>query len=804
MCGANYEEGLDVCNLSAEELACLRSFCPLGIDYQSQKDQNPRRITGTCLWALHNPKYLEWRDKDTKRLIWISADPGCGKSVLTRCIVDEDLPNASTSALPKRILYYFFKDTSLEQRSACRALCAVLHQLFTSCPRLIRHAMPEYNKRGATLFTTLPQLWSIFMIATADPTAGNVICIFDALDECDSPEQSRLIEYLGNFCYQQRNSSSMSRLKFLVTSRPYFNIRREFSRAFKAVNDIELAGTDESASIKKEIDLVIEHRIVTLEREDHLKPEVTDHLRRRLLQVEHRTYLWLHLLWEIIQKTGSGTKSGIDSLIDNLPNNVKEAYEVLLKKCPDHNFTTKVLQIVLVAARPLSLVEMDVALHIDDRTVSEAKLDGEGTDRLRETLPSRCGLMISVIEDKVYFIHQTVKEFLQKTNRIEYTTSKVWQQSLDFQKSHGVLAEACLRNLSFPDISLDQTNHLNALLPEGHREMGPNIYCRHFNFLSYSTIYWADHYREGLSDHQRNRFVKSLLRGDNQSSAIGARSQDYGFEIHAASFGGHREVVQILLDKEADVNAQGGVYGNALYAGSFGGHRNIVQILLDKGANVNVQGGVYGNALQAASCIGHRDIVQILLSKGADVNAQGGVYSDALQTASHEGHQEVVQMLLDKGADANAQGGAYNNALEAASSMGHRDIVQILLSKGVDVNAQGGVYGNTVRMASYEGHRDIVQMLLDKGVDVNAQSEFYGSALYAASCGGYRDIVQILLDKGAYVRVQSGACNALSVAISRDHWDIVQMLIDKGADINTQGERRENVSQAALQEIHRL
>ncbi|SLM38726.1 vegetative incompatibility protein het-e-1, partial [Lasallia pustulata] len=57
----------------------------------------------------------------------------------------------------------------------------------------------------------------------------------------------------------------------------------------------------------------------------------------------------------------------------------------------------------------------------------------------------------------------------------------------------------------------------------------------------------------------------------------------------------------MLLDKGADVNAQGGRYGNALYAASATGHDQVVQMLLDKGADVNAQGGQYGNALKAAS-----------------------------------------------------------------------------------------------------------------------------------------------------------------------------------------------------------
>jgi ankyrin repeat protein len=49
-----------------------------------------------------------------------------------------------------------------------------------------------------------------------------------------------------------------------------------------------------------------------------------------------------------------------------------------------------------------------------------------------------------------------------------------------------------------------------------------------------------------------------------------------------------------------------------------------VTLLLEKGADVNAQGGYFGNALQAASSGGHDSVVTLLLDKGADVNAQGG------------------------------------------------------------------------------------------------------------------------------------------------------------------------------------
>ena len=71
----------------------------------------------------------------------------------------------------------------------------------------------------------------------------------------------------------------------------------------------------------------------------------------------------------------------------------------------------------------------------------------------------------------------------------------------------------------------------------------------------------------------------------------------------------------LVMSKQ--INAQGGYYGNTLQAASWGGHNQVMQVLLDKGADVNAQGGYYGNALQAASHRGHEKVVQMLLEKGA-------------------------------------------------------------------------------------------------------------------------------------------------------------------------------------------
>ena len=145
--------------------------------------------------------------------------------------------------------------------------------------------------------------------------------------------------------------------------------------------------------------------------------------------------------------------------------------------------------------------------------------------------------------------------------------------------------------------------------------------------------------------------------------------------------------------------------GSALQVASRLSHKEIVQILLDRGADVKAQSGTRGSALEAASRSSHKEIVQMLLDRGADVNARNE-RGTALCSASEWGRGDNVRILLDRGARISI---GQDRALEFAVWNGHSHIVQMLLN---GMNAED--FDNEWQMASssnYPWDDEIMELL---------------------------------------------------------------------------------------------
>lgn len=89
--------------------------------------------------------------------------------------------------------------------------------------------------------------------------------------------------------------------------------------------------------------------------------------------------------------------------------------------------------------------------------------------------------------------------------------------------------------------------------------------------------------------------------------------------LSKACFHGDFETVKKLLDESAEDNDDGKGF-SLLHISCFKGYTKIVNLLLQKNSDVNFRTKSGYSSLHLACQMGHVDIVKLLLSKGADVN----------------------------------------------------------------------------------------------------------------------------------------------------------------------------------------
>src|SRR5436190_21078489 len=117
--------------------------------YRDRKDRNPDRIQGTCEWFVAHELFRDWEESKSSTMLWVSADPGCGKSVLAKYLVDSVL--ATTKS--RTTCYFFFKDGFRDQTNVLSALCCLLHQLFKQKRILLSDAILHEFDAGGESFT---------------------------------------------------------------------------------------------------------------------------------------------------------------------------------------------------------------------------------------------------------------------------------------------------------------------------------------------------------------------------------------------------------------------------------------------------------------------------------------------------------------------------------------------------------------------------------------------------------------------------------------------------------------------------
>jgi hypothetical protein len=460
-------------------------------------------------------------------------------------------------------------------------MSALLYQLLirTDNGNILSDVVRDIHDGGKTpedATGTAESLWDILMKAGVKQRSGCFIFVVDGLDECE--DWKVFLDCLSSH-FGKHSKKDKTFLKFIITGRPYTFLETRH----RGLQALTLNLETESQAICSDLELVARAEVDRLASMWELSQALQCKLVKKLIDRADRSFLWIRIVFGDIQARADtedfyAMENEFDEILSS--GDRAETYEKLLARASRRypGLARTILGIVLVAFRPLTVGEMITAISIKTGSESSRHL-GDALPDPELSIKNICGLLLRIIDSKIYLVHQTARTFLEKPPFDHRPMDQFWKHSIDLEFHYLDLAERCMTYLlrccpesQFVLISNEiRQADLEAIIQRcvsGH------------DFLEYASKHWAFHLRFGRSD-SNVKLARQLI--DTQSkqfltwfqiywtgeSRPGLCPQDFT-PLMAATFFRLSSLVRQIIDKGEDVEATRSRGQTALDMGALG------------------------------------------------------------------------------------------------------------------------------------------------------------------------------------------------------------------------------------------
>ncbi|KAL2142950.1 hypothetical protein VTI28DRAFT_472 [Corynascus sepedonium] len=367
-------------------------------------------------------------------MFWVSGKAGSGKSTLMKFIADHGTTQRLLEewAGGKKLViaaHYFWTAGTPEQKSQQGLLRALLYDIFCACPEQIPDICP-----GRWAKTTLPssrhptvkewptrELLDTLQMVGQRHAAPVKYCMFiDGADEFDGDhfDLSLVLKELA----------ASPNFKLCLSSRPW-NV---FKDAF---------GADEMRKLyihnltRQDIRNYTQSQLSKhhLWKEPHFSKEQMESVVTTVTERADGVFLWVFLVTRLLRDglVDGDTWRQLQQRLNGLPTDLEPFFKQMLEVISPryHQNMAHILRIAVNARQPLNLQfyqvleyeeeDKDYALNKSTELHSKEKLAGT-LEQCRRRINARCGGLLEIKNDKVEFLHRTVRDFLLTRDMSDY------------------------------------------------------------------------------------------------------------------------------------------------------------------------------------------------------------------------------------------------------------------------------------------------------------------------------------------------------------------------------------------------
>lgn len=752
----------------------MKHFNPY--DMADYRRRLPLPIEGTCQWIRNHPLFLSWFEGTGNSLLWLTGQPGCGKTMLSHSLARQ------LEELSQNVLVSFCDDKVSMQKDAKSILISLVAQLVQKNRKMVRHVqkvfqVPYGQGVSSSSLNSFSALWTVFESIVKDLKPGPMYIIVDALDECERSSCDDFLKSIRELVGTPMSEpGSSTHVKFLLTSRP------ALGQAYIVRESLEkhhLPIDQGQPGYEKDIRVFIQQKVEEISVTRRCTQEVKSFLVQALSSRADQSFLWIHMIIAKLEQSFLASANDFQDIIGKLPPDLETMYLGFVTSIPlEHQESaSQLLQLLLASAKPLKLEEINLAFTIKPTHNSSEALVKSCQSDMEGAILGILGPLVRISDSTVSLVHQTAKEFLvtkkseaaarslsdacprfstitlensalrmasaciqylllkEFSRTSHFTTTPSERSSSDLSSGSGSDSGSANQNLDLPGLAffeeegVDDKSDVNIGLvfhePEDlDAEMSQALASKHA-FYRYSSLHWAEHLAlcEDQAPSEIKEGVRSLISLETKSCRNWLRF--YRSEV-ADSPDIHSGSTPLTL------------------AAYFNLRATLIQVL----ENDDPSQLERDQALLLGAKAGHSRIITVLLDADADPNYRVVRGQTALTEAAGHGHMEcVIRLLKTEREGLRVKAEHVATALELAASNGHHDIVKLFLSwydgKEDEASSLGGM---SLRWAACAGHNPIVSTLCkDKRIEVNYRDAKGRTPISWAAGDGMDEVLKTLL-----------------------------------------------------------
>ena len=311
-----------------------------------------------------------------------------------------------------------------------------------------------------------------------------------------------------------------------------------------------------------------------------------------------------------------------------------------------------------------------------------------------------------------------------------------------------------------------------------------------------TTIRRLERYHKTGGDINAGRVLVNIIKRNAYSNDKGNLSIptwliENGYDINAADSEGltplshaakedYAEMVDLLIQRGADVNKVCNQRKSSLWYACFKGALGVVEKLVNCGAILDSRDKDGMTVLSVCALHGKDKIALALLGYRSSVHAKCNRDRTPLWYAVERCSIDVIRRLVEQGSNIDEFDDEGMSCLMRAASLGRNEVVELLLGCGADRTKVSKLGRTALSFAVEKCSKQTIKNLMWSDDSIN-QGDYHGLTplMYAAKVG-VQENVEALVQSGANpgIRCNAGR-SALSYSVGeREKWSTVKYLVD--------------------------